>query len=229
MFKIYKKLILIVGVILLPVMALSGCTTGEVISISDMGIIDDVGEKKSLDNDMDEKNIQDSGTGESSGADDMSEGLRALQDSDRKVAVYVCGCVLYPGVYELAEGSRVVDAIQEAGGMSKEANAVYINLARKVSDGEQIYVPAIGENILDNSFETPNKGEKDSSGGKVNINTADESELCTIPGIGKTRAEAILKYREDNGLFKNVDEIMMVPGIGESTFSKIQDYICIVN
>ncbi|MCR4686878.1 MAG: ComEA family DNA-binding protein [Lachnospiraceae bacterium] len=129
------------------------------------------------------------------------------------ITVDVCGAVVCPGVYDLNEGDRVIDAINAAGGMLDEANADIINKADLVKDGQQIRVPFIGEESAE------------ADDGRININTADIAELTTLPGIGETRAQAIIDYRETNGNYKQIEDIMNVAGIKEGTFNKFCDRI----
>lgn len=136
--------------------------------------------------------------------------------------VYVCGQVNAPGVYVLAEGSRVCDAFLAAGGLTEEAAKDYWNQARLLSDGEMIYVPTeeeAGERIL----EADNVGNADD--GKININTANKEGLMTLPGIGEAKAESIIAYRDAHGGFSSIEEIMEVEGIKEGMYKKIKDYI----
>ena len=146
-----------------------------------------------------------------------------------KIKVYVTGEVNSPGVIELEEGSRIEDAIEGAGGIKSEANLKDINLAYEVSDGEKIYIPNLAE--LE-SEETGNQealtgGGDTSSNSKVNINKASAAELTKIPGVGESTAQKIISYREENGKFKNIEDIKNVSGIGDSKFEKIKDYISV--
>lgn len=144
--------------------------------------------------------------------------LRGEEDTLRKmIYVYVCGQVNNPGVVCLEEGSRVVDVIVMAGGMTDKADFNVINQAEQVYDGQKVYVPAFNEVYVE---DTPDNG-------KVNINTADESELMTLPGIGESKATAIIDYRKANGGFKTIEDIMNIPGIKTSAFNKIKEYICV--
>ena len=156
--------------------------------------------------------------------------------------VYVCGKVVSPGVYELKQGARVSDALSAAGGFTEEADKSRINLAGFVYDGEMIYFPAGDEEIPPQAFnpEGPQAAGNHASspgartsptgtqtpGPLVNINTAGTAELTSLPGIGNTRAEAIIKYRDQNGPFKSPSDIKNVPGIGESLYSGIEELIC---
>lgn len=136
------------------------------------------------------------------------------------ICVYVCGNVVSPGVYEIASGMRVADAIDLAGGVLEVADETVLNLADYVTDGQRIYVPNKEEAASGNY-------EQDAGGGLVNINTAGVNELTTLPGIGQSRAESIISYRENNGKFQSIEDIMNISGIKQAAFSKIKDYICV--
>lgn len=127
--------------------------------------------------------------------------------------VYLCGAVNNPGIYEITEGTRLYEIVEEAGGLDEEADIDSINLAAVVKDEEQIRIPYIGETIV---------VEEDS---RVNINTASVEELCKIPGIGESRAKAIIDYRESAGGFETEEELMQISGIKSATFNKIKNYI----
>lgn len=172
-----------------------------------------------------------------------SSGSGALDASGNGAAaaviqVYVCGAVVSPGVYTLPEGSRVYEAVAMAGGLLETAEPRALNQARLLSDGEQITVLTVeeaesGEGFLPEGSEGASDGgtsfgePADSSGGKVNLNTADEAGLMTIPGIGESRAKAIIAYREKNGKFQSIEEIMEIDGIKEKMFEKIKDSITV--
>ena len=133
--------------------------------------------------------------------------------------VHVCGAVKEPGVVALKAGSRAEDALLAAGGFLEEADQNYVNLAAPVEDGEKLYFPTVQEAAeLADETEALKKG-------LVNINTADAQELCTLPGIGSARAGDIIAYREKNGGFERIEDIMKVSGIKESAFEKLKDKI----
>ena len=143
------------------------------------------------------------------------------------IYVYVCGQVQMPGVYVLPEGSRVCDAFQLAGGLTAEAAQDYWNQARILKDGEMIYVPT-AEELENTSFQTESMNRTETNGeNKVNINTASKETLMSIPGIGETRAMAIISYRQENGPFTSIEELKEVEGIKEGVLSKIKDYIVV--
>lgn len=147
------------------------------------------------------------------------------EGEQEKIWVYVCGQVASPGVYELPVDSRIYEAIESAGGILEEGAAESLNLAEKAADGQRIYVPS-KEEAVTMQAETSKEGENGGmSGGKVNLNTADKEELMTLTGIGETRAEAILLYREENGKFHSPEEIMNVQGIKEGIYEKIKEQI----
>ena len=137
------------------------------------------------------------------------------------VCVHVCGAVNNPGVYFLPEGSRIFEAAEMAGGLKETAAGEYINLAETISDGQQIYIPDESD-VLDGGFAHP---FKDADDGLVNINTASAEELKTIPGIGDTKADSIISYRNNIARFEKIEDIMNVAGIKENLFEQIKDYI----
>jgi competence protein ComEA len=139
----------------------------------------------------------------------------------QSIFVYVCGAVGKAGVYELDEGSRLYEAIELAGGMSEDADTTYLNMARVLTDGEQVVVYTVTEALNLKAEEAQAKL------GLVNINTADLTELTTISGIGESRAKAIIDYREKNGAFSSIEDIKNVDGIKDGLFSKIKDKITI--
>lgn len=145
------------------------------------------------------------------------------------IFVYVCGSVNKPGVYELPEDSRVYEAVSAAGGISSDAYIEAINMAELLSDGEQIYVPSRNDAEGSVNKNTPSDvGAAVVAANKaININKASVEELMTISGIGKTKAESIVSYRNENGKFLTIEDITKVSGIGDSTFNKIKDKISV--
>lgn len=144
------------------------------------------------------------------------------------LVVDVKGAVRHPGVYTLAEGDRLIDAISAAGGYVPEADSSMLNHAMKLTDEFLIYVPLEGEEVQEGETSLAvGMTDKPTSEGTVNINTADESQLMTIPGIGPAKAAAIINYRNDNGLFKAPESLMDVSGIGKKTFEKLEHQITV--
>lgn len=137
------------------------------------------------------------------------------------VYVYVCGAVRAPGVVEVPEGSRAAEALELAGGMTTEADPFYVNLAEIVTDGQKLYFPTASEA---EELEAAGKAAEE---GLVNINTASAEELCTLPGIGASRAADIVRYREKNGAFQTKEDIMKVSGIKQNAYDKLCDRITV--
>ncbi|MCC8029807.1 MAG: helix-hairpin-helix domain-containing protein [Lachnospiraceae bacterium] len=154
-------------------------------------------------------------------------------DESSVICVYICGAVRNPGVYEMAEPARVYQLVELAGGLTEDADEQSVNLAQFAEDGQMIWIPTEEESAA--GVAAPQEAESgtassDSAGeesGKVNINSADISELTTLNGIGETKAAAIVAYREEHGSFQSIEEIMQVSGIAEGTYEKIKDYITV--
>jgi competence protein ComEA len=145
--------------------------------------------------------------------------------TDAPIVVHITGAVPRPGVYALPQGARVQDAISAAGGFLAEAEKSGINLARVLEDGEQIEIPYTeGATIV---LATPGVEVITSPTELININTASQFELESLPGIGPTTAEKIIEYREENGPFATIEDIMNVSGIGPGTFERIKDLITV--
>lgn len=139
--------------------------------------------------------------------------------------VYVCGAVANPGVYALPSGSRVYEAVELAGGLLQEADAAAVNQAEQVFDGQMIRIytyEEIQKGLLESEKGSQTVSEED---GRVNINTADRSMLMTLPGIGASKADAILAYRESKGAFADINELMNIPGIKEGIFEQLKEHI----
>lgn len=151
------------------------------------------------------------------------------------IFVDVCGAVTKPGVYRMPFDSRVFQAVEAAGGFLPEAAGSHVNQAQPLSDGQQIYVPTkeeaekAGRDPADGTFSGTETGadSQPEENGKVNLNTADAAALQTLSGIGESKAQAILAYREEHGGFSSIEELMDVPGIKENTFLKIKDKIAV--
>ena len=153
----------------------------------------------------------------SSSASSQSGEETAKEKEAGKVFVYVCGEVIRPGVYELTSGSRVKDAIDLAGGLSADADMAGINQASRVKDQDKIVVPA----------KNSGEGASATSGGLLDINRATKEQLMTLPGIGESKAMAIISYREKTGGFKSIEEIQKIEGIKSGVFNKIKDSISV--
>ena len=149
-----------------------------------------------------------------------------LTSDDNDILVYVSGCVKNNIVVQLKSGSRIKDAIDAAGGLTEEADLTSVNLAYILEDGEKIYIPKKGEEmpLEENSSNYTSSSSKSS---KININTATQTELESIPGIGSSTATKIIDYRKENGKFKNIEDIKNISGIGDAKFEKMKDYISV--
>ena len=153
---------------------------------------------------------------------------------DGGLTVYVTGAVNQPGVVTVATGARIADAVNACGGLSPDADGEAINMAQAVKDGQQIRVPAKGAqnaaaNGGNNTASAKAGGSANSAdmGGLVNINTADEKALDTLPGVGPATAQKIIEYRENEGAFQSPEDIMKVRGIGKAKYEKMKDKITI--
>lgn len=152
-----------------------------------------------------------------------------LTDTDN-IAVYICGAVKHPGVYSLLNGQRVCDAVSAAGGFKKSAARSAINLAKILSDGEQITVPTKKQASSYNSGKGTDGKDKNinrlSKNSLVNINTAPKEELMALPGIGESKADAVIEYRLSKS-FKSIEDIKNVTGIKDGVFNQIKDQITV--
>ena len=143
-----------------------------------------------------------------------------------KIKVYITGEVKNQGVIELEEGDRIADAIEKAGGQTEQASLKNVNLAYQLEDGQKIYIP----NVNDNETEIIDAGasgvvDDTTNQTVVNINKADERELQSLNGIGESLATSIVQYRKENGKFETIEDLKNVPGIGDSKFENIKEYI----
>lgn len=152
----------------------------------------------------------------------------------KTIYVDVKGAVKKPGVYQLEPSSRVFDAVEKAGGLDQKADEKRINFAKKLEDGMVVYIPSVGEKMETTAafFENTAEGQNLSTPSNeskqlININTAAKEELQNLTGIGPSKAEAIIAYREENGPFQKPEDLLEVSGIGEKTFEKIKNEITV--
>jgi competence protein ComEA len=141
-----------------------------------------------------------------------------------EVVVHVAGAVASPGVQRLAPGSRVIDAVEAAGGPLPDADLARVNLAAPLADGQQVYVPLPGE---EPPVVAGPGGGGTAGGGLVNVNTATGPELETLPGVGPSTAAAIIAHRDANGPFTSVDQLIDVRGIGEAKLAALRDLVSV--
>lgn len=182
----------------------------------------------------------------SAGSTDRTELSDASSEETKTLVVHICGAVSAPGVYELPAGSRIIDAVEAGGGFLPEADEACCNLAEEIVDGCQIYIMTKTESCADGQTEkkagiqtspdsdmqTTDRNVRSNSAtalenGLVNLNTADVAALMTLPGIGESRAKAIISYREQHGAFAQIEDIMKISGIKQAAFSKIKDKITV--
>lgn len=182
----------------------------------------------------------------SAGSTYRTELSDASSEEAKTLVVHICGAVSAPGVYELPAGSRIIDAVEAGGGFLPEADEACCNLAEEIVDGCQIYIMTKTESCADGQTEkkagiqtspdsdmqTTDRNVRSNSApalenGLVNLNTADVAALMTLPGIGESRAKAIISYREQHGAFAKIEDIMKISGIKQAAFSKIKDKITV--
>ena len=177
---------------------------------------------------------------ETEAGDRLQDGNEEQEDGEEKenaeIYVDVGGAVVHPGVVNIAEGSRVFEAVQAAGGTTSEAETKYINMASECTDGQKLYIPTAeeAEKAAENG-ESAELFSTDFSDGdpagtereKVNVNTATSEELQTLDGIGPSMAQRIIEYRQANGNFKAVEDLTNVSGIGEKTLEKLIPDVCV--
>ncbi|MBS5798182.1 MAG: helix-hairpin-helix domain-containing protein [Clostridiales bacterium] len=149
-----------------------------------------------------------------------------MVSTNKMVPVFICGAIKRPGVYEIREDSLIEEVVMKAGGFTEEANREATNLARVVTAHEQIYIPKVGEEI-DKVMDSYDNRLRESESGRTNINTAEIQELEKLPGIGEVKASQIIAYRNEHGLFKNLEELKNVSGIGQKTYEALLEYITI--
>ena len=158
-------------------------------------------------------------------------------EAEETVCVHVVGCVNAPGVYVCQKGARLADAVSAAGGFTEDAAADAVNLAREVTDGEQVRIPSAEEAAAQSQapYEEASSGgssanasaTSSASDGKVNVNTATSAQLQTVSGIGEVTAQKIIDERETNGPFSSVDDLTRVSGIGEKKLASLRDYLTV--
>lgn len=173
--------------------------------------------------------LQEEEAGDRQEAEDSS----STQAAANGIAVYICGAVKHPGVYSLPDGQRICDAVDAAGGFRKSAARSAINLAKVLSDGEQVVVPTKKQAVSYKDNGTGNTGSgvdaasaKAGAAGLVNINTASREELMSLPGIGESKADAVIEYRLSDS-FKNIMDIKNVNGIKDGVFNQIKHLITV--
>lgn len=152
------------------------------------------------------------------------------ENKEHKIVIHLAGEVKNPGVFEVNSGSRINDLIHLAGGITENADITNVNLAYVLEDGMKIVIPNINEKTSienKNDVMSSKNNTTSSQNNKININTATQSELEKLPGIGPSLAVKIIDFRNKNGKFKKIEQIKNVSGIGENKYNNIKSYICI--
>ena len=237
-----SKMLICIGSMLWILSGCGGSQTSELTEIGDVQTAEDSvqGEASDVSDSIDTSEASDAFSEEKkegSGEDVVSDA-----ETSGTIFVHLCGAVTTPGVYEVPASSRLYEAISRAGGLREDASDTFLNQAQILQDGSQIYVPTKEEvangyvsevtgasteaGVAASSGEA-SETENVSSDGKVNINTADVNELMTLPGIGESKAKTIVEYRESNGNFGSIEELMNISGIKSGVFQKIKDSITI--
>jgi competence protein ComEA len=163
-------------------------------------------------------------TGAAPGSSGAPPGIVA-SPSPGVLYVQVVGQVVHPGLYEVRDGDRVMDAVVAAGGFTSSADRAGINLARVVADGEQLVVPAVGEAPPVGAGAGP--GSAAAPRAKVNVNTADATALETLPRVGPAMAQRIIDWRTKNGRFRSIQDLRSVSGIGDATFAQLEPLVTV--
>lgn len=165
--------------------------------------------------------------GNSSAIEEDGVFQQEVNSTQSHLYVDIGGEVMKLGVYEVSDGTRLFEVIDKAGGLTEDADIDGINRAETVQDGQKIMIGRHGENPDENRDSYSANNVTDSGEGKVNINTADAAALQTIPGIGPSKADRIIEYRESEGKFNEIDDIKNISGIGNKTFESIKEYITV--
>lgn len=207
-------IMLFTAMLAMTLFCMSACSSKEAILLEDDNLVHQ--DREETDTDIEEQQVEQS-----------------------TLFVHICGEVEEPGVYELPVGSRIFEAVEAAGGFTLKAETGYVNLAQQLEDGYMIRIPSVAADREEAARQEASQGVQSvqqmtdafvSTGaddGLVDINSADKQELCTIPGVGESRAESIIAYREKNGGFKKIEDIMNVEGIKDGMFAKMKDKICV--
>lgn len=213
----YHRSILKIGILLASMLIAGGCY------LQTQGKQDSFFETKDSNQQSEGVFINGEQSFELQASSQMEDAKQEMTKAETKVLLYVhvCGQVKEPGVYQVEEGARIYDAVQLAGGFTEEAFEEAVNLAKMVTDGEQIRIPDYTE------AEQFWIGEQQTESSLINLNSATKEQLMTLTGIGEARAKDIIAYREEYGGFQTVEDVMKVPGIKDAAFAKIKNDITV--
>ena len=215
---------------------LSGKNTENTDNAAGLEVVEDVGKDSGYNSDTNVSASEPASSGKDNNrfenkTDGVSKDEKKIEEKG-DIFVHVCGAVNKEGVYQVKEGSRVVDAIKAAGGLAKKAASYGINQAELLKDGMQVYIPTKNEASRTQVKTVQSLGSTEgksvtSQGNAININTATKEELMKLNGVGEAKAALIITYRETNGGFKNTTDLMKIKGIKQKFFDKIKDSICV--
>lgn len=239
-----KAIIIITGIIVITIIGIILYMNDEEQEYTDFNVLEEIistednnaKENNTKDNNIENKNRENDNKNVNN-VENNQENQNEIGNNDEIIAIHITGQVKKPGILYLKLGSRIADAIQEAGGATKNADLDRVNLAYILSDGQKIYIPSKNEKEEEISYIISNSGEnilveegnnkKEGVNEKVNINTATQTELEELPGIGPSLAQRIIEYRETNGNFQSIEDLQNVKGIGDSKYGNIKDHVCI--
>lgn len=162
--------------------------------------------------------------------ENFEENVVDKEEIKSTIKVYVTGEVNNPGVIELNTGARIEDAINLSGGITQFANLKKVNLAYVLEDGQKLYIPNVNDKEIDYISNDNGEGvieSEEKANSKVNINTNNINELMELPGVGEALAQRIINYRNENGKFKNIEDLKNVSGIGEKKFENLKEFIVV--
>ncbi len=172
-----------------------------------------------------EENMEEDAAQEKMSDTDIISGDEDMAEEELEIYVHVSGEVKSPGVVKLKSGARLYEAVEKAGGITKEGDYDSVNLASLLTDQQKVVIGNINEPKIPNSVYAGGSDAEITTSNKININSAGKTELETLPGIGSTIAQSIIDYRESNNGFASIDDIKNVNRIGDKTFDKIKDMI----
>ncbi len=228
-------------VVVLCLVALTGCGRDKVLTLEDLS--QEASDPLEMEAERDSRG-ENAGTSDVETAEETAMETVPMEEPEISpdICIYICGEVMHPGVYELPAGSRVRDAVEAAGGLTEVAAPEYLNLAAYLADAQKIYMPGrdpVSGEISEESAkalseDAPVQEPKGSAGSTdekrtaaVDLNHADIAELCTLPGIGESKAQAIIRFREEQGGFQAPEELLYVSGIGQASYEKLKDLVTV--
>ncbi len=218
----------IFGILILMTLNLNGCSSKEELEfqVQQEEAVEGDNKGSETDNGAKEDVLTDTqNTDGNDGKGDLKD--NAAYGEKKIIYVHICGEVLNPGVYEVEENTRLFELAEKAGGFTEEAAVDYVNQAMTVADGDKIYIPNQTEADEEGKSQLTDTGTGNEKEELLDLNTATEEELMTLPGIGASKAKKIIAYREEIGKFENIEQIMNITGIKEGVYNNIKDYVIV--